>query len=81
MKRMTLGAFAFASMLALASTGAGKPANATTITETIGFTASGFQAAAPVDPVLGSFTVTFDPTINTAAGMPAGHHRVAVRQW
>ena len=34
MKSMTLGAFAFACAVALASTGAGKPANATTITET-----------------------------------------------
>jgi hypothetical protein len=46
MKSMALAAFACA--VALASTGAGKPANATTITETVGFTASGFGAAAPV---------------------------------
>ena len=68
MKSMTLSALAFAGALALASTGAAKPANATTITETVDFTASGFGATAPVDPVMGSFTVTFDPTINTAAG-------------
>jgi hypothetical protein len=43
------------------------PANATTITETINFTASGFQpAGAPVDPVMGSFTITLDPTVDTS---------------
>ena len=40
MKNITLGAFACA--LALASTGAAKPANADTITETISFTATNF---------------------------------------
>jgi hypothetical protein len=68
MKNTTLGAFAFASAVALASTGAGKPANATTITETINFTASGFQTGAPVDPVIGAFTITLDPTINITGG-------------
>jgi LPXTG-motif cell wall-anchored protein len=72
MKSMTLGALAFACALALASTGAAKPAKASTITETVDFTASGFGrpggAAPPADPVLGSFTVTFDPTISTVGG-------------
>jgi hypothetical protein len=40
---------------------------AATITETINFTASGFQpAGAPVNPVTGSFTITLDPTVNTS---------------
>jgi hypothetical protein len=38
------------------------PARAETITDIITFTASGFDAGAPVDPVTGSFTITFDPT-------------------
>ena len=47
------------------------PANATTITETINFTASGFQpAGAPVDPVMGSFTITLDPTVDTPFTVP-----------
>src|SRR5262245_28347205 len=39
------------------------PANAITITATINFTASGFLAGAPVNPVIGSFTITLDPTV------------------
>ena len=66
MKNITLGAFAFA--VALAATGASKPVNAATITETINFTASGFQTGAPVDPVIGAFTITLDPTINITGG-------------
>src|SRR5215472_8743501 len=70
MKSMTLGALAFAGALALASTGAAKPANATTITETISFTASVFLTSplAPVDPVIGAFTITLDPTISITRG-------------
>lgn len=49
--------------------GAG-PANAATITETINFTASGFGAGAPVDPVMGSFTITLDPTVDTPFTVP-----------
>ena len=42
-------------------------AKAATITETINFTASGFQPpGAPVDPVMGSFTITLDPTVDTS---------------
>jgi hypothetical protein len=44
------------------------PANAITITETINFTASDFLAGAPVDPVIGSFTITFDPTTSVNVG-------------
>jgi hypothetical protein len=43
------------------------PANAIAITETINFTAGGF-AGAPIDPVNGSFTITFDPTTSTDVG-------------
>jgi hypothetical protein len=53
------GWIAAACVLAL---GAG-PANAAMITETINFTASGFLASAPVNPVIGSFTITLDPTV------------------
>ncbi len=38
------------------------------ITETINFTASGFPAGAPVDPVMGSFTITLDPTVSVLGG-------------
>src|SRR6516162_5595661 len=75
MPRKSRTLVAFASALALAATGADKPANATTITETISFTASGFSnssgtpfPAAPVDPVIGSFTITLDPTIDLQIG-------------
>ena len=70
MKSMTLSALAFAGALALASTGAAKPANATTITETISFTASNFFPLsvvfpffppAPVDP--GAPPAPVDPVI------------------
>ena len=49
--------------------GAG-PASAATITETINFTASGFGVGAPVDPVMGSFTITLDPTVDTPFTVP-----------
>ena len=39
------------------------PAHANAVTETIDFTARGFLAGAPVDPVMGSFTITLDPTV------------------
>ena len=69
MKNMTLGTFAFACALAVAATGDGKLANATTITETIDFTASDFSpSGAPVDPVIGSFTITIDPMMNLLGG-------------
>jgi hypothetical protein len=53
------GWIAAACVLAL---GAG-PANAAMITETIDFTATGFLASAPVNPVTGSFTITLDPAV------------------
>jgi hypothetical protein len=53
----------FAAICAVAlSAETTKTASAATITDIITFTASGFEAGAPVDPVIGSFTVTFDPT-------------------
>jgi hypothetical protein len=46
----------------------GGAAYAATITDIISFTASGFEAGAPVDPVIGSFTITLDPTVDNFAG-------------
>jgi hypothetical protein len=60
-----LGAVLAAAGCALAVSIGGT--KAATITETINFTASGFQpAGAPVNPVTGSFTITLDPTVNTS---------------
>jgi len=60
-----LGAVLAAAGCALALSVAS--AKAATITETINFTASGFQPpGAPVDPVMGSFTITLDPTVDTS---------------
>ena len=50
-----LGALMFL-LFALAS----RPAGAEPITLSFGFIASGFGSGAPVDPVTGSFTITFD---------------------
>ena len=49
--------------------GAG-PVSAATITETINCTASGFGAGAPVDPAMGSFTITLVPTVDTPFNVP-----------
>jgi hypothetical protein len=38
-------------------------ASADLITRTFSFTGSGFGPNAPIDPVFGNFTVSFDPTI------------------
>ena len=58
MKKLLLGILAVSSlMLAIPS------ANAATITYDVSFSATNFSpASAPVDPVKGSFTITFDPT-------------------
>src|SRR6516162_5145067 len=56
---------ALAAGCVLALSGA---ASANTITDIITFTASGFEAGAPVDPVIGSFTITLDPTVDNLAG-------------
>jgi hypothetical protein len=60
----------FAAICAVAlSSGATKTANAATITETVDFTASSFlTAGAPVDPVIGSFTITLDPAVFIQGG-------------
>jgi hypothetical protein len=59
----------FAAICALAlGAEATKTASAVPITETINFSASGFQTGAPVDPVIGAFTITLDPTINITGG-------------
>src|ERR1700730_12484426 len=39
------------------------------ITRTFDFTASGFPPQAPVDPLSGIFSVSFDPTITTFGGV------------
>jgi len=51
---------------------AGLPAIATAglVTDTYDFTASGFPGGAPQDPVSGSFTLTFDPTVANYADSP-----------
>ena len=43
--------------------GAAKTANASIITETINFTATGFGVGAPFTSATGSFTITFDPLV------------------
>ena len=43
--------------------GAAKTANASMITETVNFTATGFGAGAPFSSATGSFTITFDPLV------------------
>src|SRR6266436_2436130 len=54
-------------------------AKAATITETINFTASGFQpAGAPVDPVMGSFTITLDPTVDTSFATTITFNNVSI---
>ena len=45
--------------------------SASLITETIDFTASGFELGAPQDPVTGSFTLTFDPTVDSSGSLDA----------
>src|SRR5215469_4055152 len=47
-------------------------ANASPVTLTLNFTGSGFSPAAPVDPVTGEITLTFDPTVDVNADSTAG---------
>ncbi len=49
------------ALVGLAMMGMAGTAHATLITQQIDFTASGFPASAPTDPVIGSVTLTFDP--------------------
>ena len=62
--------------LGLALLAAAQTAEATVITRTFNFTASGFRTpsgpAAPVDPVTGSVTVTWDNAANIATDQTAG---------
>jgi hypothetical protein len=59
---VTCGALAFASALTFLTGGA----TAATVTDLVTFSATDFTCVAscptPVDPVTGSFTITFDPT-------------------
>ena len=59
------------ALLSCALVGWWQIASASLITETIGFTASGFLAGAPQDPVSGSFTLTFDPTVDSSGSLDA----------
>ena len=63
MKSKLSATFAVAGCVLLLGVGT---ASASLVTETISFTATNFfpPGAAPVDPVMGSVTVTFDPTVN-----------------
>jgi hypothetical protein len=46
-------------------------ASADLITRTFSFTGSGFGPTAPVDPVFGSFIVSFDPTVTNFGILPS----------
>jgi hypothetical protein len=59
-----------ALVLFVACAGSGV-ASADSITRTFSFTGSGFGPTAPIDPVLGSFTVTFDPTLTNFGSLPS----------
>lgn len=48
------------------------PAYAVPETLTLDFTASNFSPTAPVDPVMGEITLTFDPTVNVNSDTAAG---------
>jgi hypothetical protein len=48
------------------------PANAGPITEQFDFTVPTLQAGAPISPVTGSFTVTFDPLVDSGSFTSAG---------
>ena len=62
-----------AALTLLALVGTGSSVKASSITETVDFTASNFSTfvgstPAPEDPVKGSFTITFDPTMSVSGG-------------
>ena len=62
-----------AALTLLVLVGTGSSVKASSITETVDFTASNFSTAvgstpAPEDPVKGSFTITFDPTMSVSGG-------------
>lgn len=54
----TIG-LALASLLMISTLA--RPVSASLITRTFNFTASGFGQTAPVDPLIGSVSVAFDP--------------------
>ena len=58
----------------------GGAAYAATITETINFTASGFLAGAPVNPVIGFFTITLDPTVLVQRATTVAFNNVNITQ-
>lgn len=58
--------------LALLALLAAAPANATVITRTFDFTASGFPSGAPFNAVTGSVTVTWDDAVTIVAGQTTG---------
>ncbi len=67
--KQTAGAAALGAALVLGGAGL---AEAALITRTYNVTASGFVAGAPVDPVTGSFTVTFDNASDILADTTSG---------
>jgi hypothetical protein len=72
------GAAALGAALLLGGVGL---AEAALITQTYNITASGFGAGAPVDPVTGSFTVTFDNAsdiADTTSGITVNSLNIAV---
>ena len=66
MKNGTLLSCATAALVTAASLSFAGQAQATTVTDDVTFSATGFVSVfgqpTPVDPVTGSFTITFDPT-------------------
>ena len=62
-----------AALTLLALVGTGSSVKASSITETVDFTANNFHTLvgsipAPEDPVTGSFTITFNPTVSVMGG-------------
>ena len=53
-----------AAAIAILTATCGTAVNASTTSLQVSFSAANFFPAAPVDPVIGSFTITFDPTVN-----------------
>ena len=76
---MNIKFFAAISVLAVSATCGGLQASAAIVTDQVSFTASGFTSvyggAVPVDPVTGSFRISFDPTMtytDETAGITLG---------
>ena len=63
--KMNSKVLSISTAIAILTAACGTAVNASTTTFDVSFSASNFfPAGAPKDPVIGSFTVTFDPTIN-----------------